>query len=219
MTPYERELILSVASRLREAKVQDKDAEAEALIRDEIETQKDSAYVLTQAVILQEHALKKAQERVRALTSELAQVRQHAGASEQRGGFLGGLFGGERRSQPLSARPPANQQYATPGANVQNAPGQFGSFMQSAAAAALGVAGGALLFSGISNLFGNEESTGSAPLIDENTNVSENITNDTFADPDTADPARANAGDSQQDEPGFDDSSFDSGGDDEGFFT
>ena len=50
----------------------------------------------------------------------------------QRGGMLGGLFGGGRPTQP----------------------GGFGSFLRSAGTAAAGVAGGEFLFSGLSNMFG-----------------------------------------------------------------
>lgn len=50
----------------------------------------------------------------------------------QRGGMLGGLFGGGQPAQP----------------------GGFGSFLRSAGTTAAGVAGGEFLFSGLSNMFG-----------------------------------------------------------------
>ncbi len=50
----------------------------------------------------------------------------------QRGGLLGGLFGGGQPTQP----------------------GGFGSFLRTAGTAAAGVAGGEFLFSGLSNMFG-----------------------------------------------------------------
>ncbi len=53
-------------------------------------------------------------------------------APPQRGGLLGGLFGGGQPTQP----------------------GGFGSFLRTAGTAAAGVAGGEFLFSGLSNMFG-----------------------------------------------------------------
>ena len=53
-------------------------------------------------------------------------------AQSQRGGLLGGLFGGGQPAQP----------------------GGFGSFLRTAGTTAAGVAGGEFLFSGLSNLFG-----------------------------------------------------------------
>ena len=50
----------------------------------------------------------------------------------QRGGLLGGLFGGSQPAQP----------------------GGFGSFLRTAGTTAAGVAGGEFLFSGLSNMFG-----------------------------------------------------------------
>ena len=55
------------------------------------------------------------------------------GQAPQRGGLLGGLFGGGAR--------PAQ-------------PGGFGSFLRTAGTTAAGVAGGEFLFSGLSNMFG-----------------------------------------------------------------
>ncbi len=53
-------------------------------------------------------------------------------APQQRGGLLGGLFGGGQPAQP----------------------GGFGSFLRTAGTTAAGVAGGEFLFSGLSNMFG-----------------------------------------------------------------
>lgn len=156
MTPQEQELILSVAQRLRAAPLSSKDAQAEELIQREIGAQKDSAYVLTQAVILQEHALKQAQERMATMEAELEQARQQSSAPS-RGGFLGGLFGGG--STPAAAPSTGfNQSRAPQPAQTSG----FGDFMRGAAGVAVGVAGGHLLFSGLSGLFGGDESASGA---------------------------------------------------------
>ncbi len=148
MTPQEQELILSVAKRLREAPLTSKDPQAEELIQREIGAQRDADYLLTQAVILQEHALKQAQERIGTMEAELEQARQQA-SSQPRGGFLGGLFGGSAPAAPTSA--PSRDRGLT-----SNQTSGFGDFMRGAAGVAVGVAGGHLLFSGLSGLFGDE---------------------------------------------------------------
>jgi hypothetical protein len=166
MTPQEQELILSVARRLHEAPLTSKDAQAEELIQREIGAQKDAAYVLTQAVILQEHALKQAQERLGAMETELKQTRQQASA-QSRGGFLGGLFGGS--SAPPAAPTPGFQNRAPQPAQASG----FGDFMRGAASVAVGVAGGQLLFSGLSGLFGADEATPSTEASPEPTDVAQ----------------------------------------------
>lgn len=160
MTPQEQELILTVAKRLREAPLTHKDAQAEQVIQREIGAQKDAPYLLTQAVILQEHALKQAQERMNTLETELEQARQQTSA-QSRGGFLGGLFGGG--SAPATPPNPGLSQ------NRNSLSGQtsgFGDFMRGAAGVAVGVAGGQLLFSGLSGLFGDEPTPGTEAAAD-----------------------------------------------------
>ena len=158
MTPQEQELILTVAKRLREAPVAAKDAQAEELIQREIGVQRDAPYLLTQAVILQEHALKQAQERIGAMESELEQTRQQASA-QSRGGFLGGLFGG---GAPAALSPGSNRGRGWTSGQSSG----FGDFMRSAASVAVGVAGGQLLFSGLSGLFGDESAPGTEAAAD-----------------------------------------------------
>ena len=60
MTPQERDLIQAVAQRLRQTTPSEKDYEADRLIQTEIGSQRDALYLLTQAVIVQEQALKHA---------------------------------------------------------------------------------------------------------------------------------------------------------------
>ena len=153
MTPQERELLTSLIGRLRQAPAQAKDQEADQLIAQLVRERPDAAYVLAQTVLIQDYSLHQAQARIAELESQPA-------AAGGAGSFLGNLFG---RPQPAAAPPPPPQQPQQPAAGPwggQPAAGGFGqggggSFLRSAAATAAGVAGGALLFSGIQSLFGH----------------------------------------------------------------
>ncbi len=167
MTPQERDLISKVANRLRQAGPQTKDPEADQWISDQVASQADAVYLLTQAVIVQEYGLQQSQERITALEQELALARQQREAAPPTGGgsFLGGLFGGSTTgkspgaaapgtpaSRPVAAR---NRQSNTASTTANGGSG-MGDFMRSAAAMAVGVAGGHMLFNGLQGLFGDE---------------------------------------------------------------
>lgn len=181
MTPQERKLIEGVGQRLRGANVGEKDVEAEDLIKREIEAQPDAAYVLTQAVILQEHALKRAQTQIEDLKKEAEQVRQGDKSADQQApgaSFLGGLFGGGRQTaSPSRARAGATSAQRDPwGGGSAGAPpaaaapgGGFGGFMKSAATMAVGVAGGALLAGAIQDMFAGEDEQPAEQLAEETT--------------------------------------------------
>ena len=181
MTPQERELIMAVATRLKNANVPEKDPEADSLIQHEIGGQKDSSYLLTQAVIIQEQALKEAQARMNAMEKRLKQARSQGAGSTSPGksSFLGGAFGGS----PPSAPPSARRADSPPGAQAPGQAGRsgggFGDFMKGAASVALGVAGGQLLFSGLSNMFGGEEAA-AEPLSE---NVEPDVSEEPVAEP------------------------------------
>jgi hypothetical protein len=157
MTPQERELLTNLISRLRQAPAQAKDREADQLIADLVRERPDAPYLLAQTVLIQDYSLHQAQSRIAELES------QPPAASAGAGSFLGGLFGrGQPAAAPSPAPAPAPQPAGGPwGSAAAAAPGAFspaaggGSFLRSAAATAAGVAGGALLFSGIQSLFGH----------------------------------------------------------------
>jgi hypothetical protein len=154
MTPQERELLTSLIGRLRQAPAQAKDQEADQLIAQLVRERPDAAYVLAQTVLIQDYSLHQAQARIAELES------QPPAAAAGAGSFLGNLFG---RPQPAAAPSQLPQQPQQPAAGPwggQPAAGGFGqggggSFLRNAAATAAGVAGGALLFSGIQSLFGH----------------------------------------------------------------
>jgi hypothetical protein len=184
MTPQERDLITTLLNRLKSAGAagQQKDAEADALIRQAVREQPDMAYYLVQTVLIQDLSLNQAQGRIAELEQQLAEAQSQKSSGTS---FLGGLFGRsepqqqEQRSGPWSRGPRggppqygqgaqqgyAQQGYGQPPGYPPQGPyaqpqaggmlgGGGGGFLRSAAATAAGVAGGALLFQGISSMFG-----------------------------------------------------------------
>ena len=183
MTPQEKELLTTLLDRVKNAPRQDKDPEADGLIRQAMAAQPDLPYYLTQTVLIQDLSLHQAQQRLADLEKQLADAQQAAKPTV--GSFLGGLFGSRPpapASSPAQAGPwqvaaaPPAQPYGQPGYAPQPGYGQQpmgggfmgggmgggagGGFLRSAAATAAGVAGGALLFQGISSLFGNHYAGG-----------------------------------------------------------
>jgi hypothetical protein len=187
MTPQETELITTLLARLKTAGGQPKDPEADALIRQAMAEQPDAPYYLVQTVLIQDLSLHNAQSRIADLEKQLADAQQAAKPTVT--SFLGGLFGSRpsapatggsapaagpwTRAPQVAAAPPAQPYgqpgYAQPGYGQPPAGGGGfmgggmgggGGFLRSAAATAAGVAGGALLFEGISSLFGNHYAGG-----------------------------------------------------------
>jgi len=259
MTPQEKELLTTLLERLKNAPRQPKDPEADALIRQSAIEQPDLPYYLVQTVLIQDLSLHQAQQRIADLEKQLAEAQQAAKPAV--GSFLGGLFGQRpsppaadappagpwTRSPQVAAAPPA-QPYGQAG-YAQPASGQpmgaaggmmggaggimggGGGFLRSAAATAAGVAGGALLFQGISSLFGNHYagglmSGGMTPGLGEtvvnNYYGSETGGGDWSSDPGGAgggdyssaglDPSGASGGDYSSSDPGSQDSSSDDWG-------
>src|SRR5215470_10978205 len=183
MTPQEKDLLTTLLGRLKSAGGQPKEPEADTLIRQALAEQPDMPYYLTQTVLIQDLSLHQAQQRIADLEKQLADAQQAARPSAT--SFLGGLFGSRpsappagpppggpwTRSPQVAGAPPA-QPYGQPGGYAQPGYGQppgggfmgggmgGGGFLRSAAATAAGVAGGALLFQGISSLFGNHYAGG-----------------------------------------------------------
>jgi hypothetical protein len=184
MTPQEKDLITSLLDRLKQAGGQPKDPEAEALIKAAVAAQPDAPYLLTQTVLIQNFSLEAAQTRIAALERELAEAKQAAArptsflggqqpplaghppvspwaanAPPQPSAAPGGPWG-QPPQQPQQPMAPQRTPWAQ-SAMPQQAPaggvmgGGAGGFLRTAATAAAGVAGGALLYHGISSLFGS----------------------------------------------------------------
>jgi uncharacterized protein len=170
MTPEERQMITGLFDRMRSYGTPQKDREAETVINDGVRSTPDAAYMLVQSVLVQEHALQEAGNRIKDLEEQVSTLR-NAGQERapESGSFLGGLFGGGRpASQPgpssvpvIGSRAPApsaydqDQQRPWSQSPPQQQPGfGGGGFLRSAMATAAGVAGGMLAAGAIRDLMG-----------------------------------------------------------------
>lgn len=168
MSPEERQLLAELFERVRSQANAPRDRDAENFIADGVRAQPYAPYLLAQAVLIQEQALKGADQKIRELEARLAQPQP---APQSGGSFLGGLFGGGA-AQPAPAPQPPQQAspwgqaaapqpaYAPPppaapspwGGAPQASAG--GGFLRNAMGAAAGVAGGVLLANSLRGLFG-----------------------------------------------------------------
>jgi len=151
MQAQERELITGLFGRLQPFEAQPRDGEAEALIRDLVARQPSAPYLLVQTVLVQEQALKAAQERI-------AELEAKAGAAPAAPGFLGsapkiGPWGASPAAPAAEPQPVPPTRSPLQAALAPQPAG--GGFLRSAMTTAAGVAGGALLFEGIRSLMGS----------------------------------------------------------------
>lgn len=180
MTPEERQLLTSLFERVGATGAQPRDREAEALIAEALRRYPFAPYVLAQTVLVQDEALRAAAERINSL---------EAGAgAEEAPSFLGrspsrtpsGLpgMGVSQAPNPPAGPWGAPAQQPQPGSLFGGAPGG-GGFLRNAMSTAAGVAGGALLFQGIQNLFSGKEGGTSGLLGPNEANAG---TDSSFAD-------------------------------------
>ncbi|CAA7615456.1 conserved hypothetical protein [Candidatus Terasakiella magnetica] len=172
MNPQERELIQSVFDRLAKMAGAPKDPEAEAMIVERLRALPDAPYHLVQAVVVQELTIKQAETHVAELERQLAQARANAAPqAPAAGSFVGAAANPWGRSAlpSVPATPPQmaqpqpqygqpQQQYGQPQQQYQQPqpwgqPSAGGSFLRTAAGAAVGVAGGMMLAQGLSSMF------------------------------------------------------------------
>jgi len=182
MTPEERQMLAGLFERIRGAADAPRDSEAEGFISDAVRAQPYAPYLLTQTVIVQDHALRAANERLQQLEEQVRSL-QSAGSSAPTS-FLGSLgkslFGAP--AAPPSSPSPAWRQSAPPApapggpwGQAPSAPGPFqpqqapwgapqqssgGGFLHGALGTAAGVAGGVLLADSIRGLFSGGNSFG-----------------------------------------------------------
>jgi hypothetical protein len=172
MTPEERKLVIELFDRLATLEDAERDPEAERLIRDGLRQAPNAPYALVQTVLVQDEALKRANGRIR-------ELEQGGEAPTRNTSFLGSMrdaLPGARASRgsvpsvPPDAGSPAaasgmSSAWRTTGTQPMSPPpvpgptaapaGMGGSFLGTAASAAAGVIGGALLLDGIRSMMGH----------------------------------------------------------------
>jgi hypothetical protein len=171
MTPEERTLLTQFLNDLGQTQGVAKDPEAASMIDNAIRSNPDSAYVLVQHALLADQALHDAQ-------AQIAQLKAQMPPPQQPSSFLGGAGLGPSVAQPQYQQQPqspwgqAAQQPPPPqpsffgggpfagGGPFSGGGGGLGSFLRSAGTTAAGVAGGEMLFSGLSGLFGGHHGGG-----------------------------------------------------------
>ncbi len=241
MNSEEQSLIDGLFTRLRDAESQTapRDAGAEAQINKHLVQQPAAPYYMAQAMLIQEAAIKRLDQRVKELEAQQARAQEQRPSS---GGFLAGLFGGgqsqEPRQEQAQQRPDGWGQtrfsqpaaggagYAgNPGASnpndfrpAQPAPAaapQGGGFMRGALQTAAGVAGGVMVADLLTSMFHHSqpqeivEVIQEQPVQPEPSSFDDSRSDDSFG-----------GGDRYADN-NFSDSNYDDGGsfgDDSGFF-
>ena len=120
MSPEERQLLTGLFDRIRGAANTPRDQEAEALIQDATKAQPYAPYFLAQTVLVQDQALRAANDRLQELEGKVKDLESQAASGPRPGGFLSGLgslFGGSvQRPSLRSARagPPPGRWRASP---------------------------------------------------------------------------------------------------------
>lgn len=161
MTPQERERVEELFERLESLEGQPRDPEAERLIRAALARAPNAIYPLVQTVLVQDEALRMAEDRIRELGGAIDEPPQERGFLDNvRDALLGP--DPQRRGSVPSVRPTVwnSQQPGQP--MQQQQPGQDygnrgGSFLGTAAATAAGVIGGSMLFNSLGSMFGGDK--------------------------------------------------------------
>jgi uncharacterized protein len=150
MSPDERTLLVNFLRDLDAARGVAKDPEADTTIAEALRANPNAAYVLVQHAIVADQSLHAAQQRIAELENQLQELLPVPAPAPS---FL------PRTSSAWASVPSAG--YAPP--PPEQRPGFFssnsglGSFLRNAGTTAAGVAGGEMLFDGLSNLFGGGE--------------------------------------------------------------
>jgi len=239
MNSEEQSLIDGLFTRLRDAESQTapRDADAEAQINRHLVQQPAAPYYMAQAMLIQEAAIKRLDQRVKELEAQQARAQEQRPSS---GGFLAGLFGGGQSQEQRPAQPQqrpdgwGQTRFSQPGGNAAYAnnpaagnpndfrpaqPGQAapqgGGFMRGALQTAAGVAGGVMVADLLTSMFHHNqpqeivEVIQEQPVQPEPSSFDDSRTDDSFG-----------GGDRYADS-NFSDANYDDGGsfgDDSGFF-
>jgi len=177
MYSQEHQLIEGLFSRLKQAESQTgpRDAAAEQLIKEHLQQQPGAPYYMAQAILIQEAAMKKLNDRITELENRLAQQQQQQQQPQQQssGGFLSSLFGGGSRQQPPAPvqqpqqqawnNAPQQPQYN----NAPAAPARGTGFLGGALQTAVGVAGGVVMADMLTSLFHHSQPEEIVNIINE----------------------------------------------------
>ena len=164
MSPQEQQALETFLAHLTQARAGAKDPQAEARILEAVARQPDAAYLLVQRAMLLDHALASAQAQITTLQNQLQAAQagrstsfmdsannwgSHANSAAPNPGFA------PQQAAPMQMPPQARPAQQAPAQPVRSGflSGGLGSTLGSVATTAAAVAGGALLFQGIENLF------------------------------------------------------------------
>jgi hypothetical protein len=153
MTPQERQLIEELFDRLERLEGQPRDPEAERAIARGLARSPHAIYPLVQTVLVQDEALRMAEDRIRELGGEIEQPGQERGFLDTVRETLLGPDPQRRGSVPL-VRPSQPMQPMQP---AQDYGSRGSSFLGTAAATAAGVIGGSLLINSLSSMMGGDK--------------------------------------------------------------
>jgi uncharacterized protein len=172
MTPQESKLVDELFNRLLQLETAQRDPVAERLIADGLRRAPHAVYALVQTALLQDEALKRANARIEELqvqasgaaepeqrpASFLDSMREALGGRAPHGSVPSVRTAGGYQSQGQQPQPGYPRQMPLPGYPGAPGFGSGGSFLGTAASAAAGVIGGALLLDGIRSMFGHSAS-------------------------------------------------------------
>jgi uncharacterized protein len=102
-------MLMSLAQRVNQTQLQEKDPDAENLLGREMGANPDALYILAQTVLVQDIALQQAKAQVTQLQQQVQQTQQQPAKATS---FLGGLFG--RHDAPQPGQTPQQGQQAPP---------------------------------------------------------------------------------------------------------
>ncbi|MCZ4059142.1 DUF2076 domain-containing protein [Pantoea sp. LMR881] len=171
MQREEQQLIDGLFSRLKQAESQTpaRDIAAEQLIKLHLREQPGAPYYMAQAILIQEAAMKKLNERISELESRMAQQQQPQQPQQSSGGFLSGLFGGGSRQQTPAQQPPVwNSAPPQQPPQYASAPAARGTgFLGGALQTAVGVAGGVVMADMLTSMFHHSQPEEIVNIINE----------------------------------------------------
>lgn len=162
VTPQEEQLLNSLAERVNQTQLREKDPDAEAFLTKSLGSNPDALYILAQTVLVENIALEQARGQIAQL-QQAQQAQQQAPQPARATSFLGSLLG---HLDPQPAPVLAQQGYMPPPPPPNFAPAAYGqpqfqqpqyapvatgqpSFLSGALQTAGGVAAGALAFEGV----------------------------------------------------------------------